>query len=593
MADRVLNALIKFRTEYDSAATQRLLASQVQLEREVQKTTRAVTAQQNALNRYSQQQRQSTAVVTQSRGNFAQLGAQLNDFTVQVGSGQNALVALSNQLGQIGFAAQAAGGRFAGLGRILLSGPGAAITAVLALSPALIKFLKDSEKGSDDLRRSLGLTAKEFEDFNNKGRTFTDIIVGAGQQAYEQFELVRKTVVGIRAAAEAAEEAIAFITKAWRNNIVGFLALFKSVGVTAQNVVTFAKYAYDLTKSLSGGPIPAQPTYESNDFLDNYRKTQIELDKFLDGADAKATARFRKRAEEEAATIIAARTSSAAVVKAANDNQNALDAYAEQLRSTAVAWADLSTYERQFLNNADFEARINAVAESLKTAADSMTYFERSGREAQRVWAEMQEAAAKAAFPVQEFADKFAAAAVSIATGSQSIKSAIADMVSFVLKELAKIAISKFVASIFGGAAADGAAFDKGGNPTGIYAKGGVIGSQQKFATGGIVNRPTNFAFAAGGVPRIGLMGEAGPEAIMPLKRGRNGKLGVEASGMTVNVYNQTGANVTTETGPDGSLEVYITQAQRKMADDIRRGGNILSSAMERTYGLTRGGGGI
>lgn len=51
------------------------------------------------------------------------------------------------------------------------------------------------------------------------------------------------------------------------------------------------------------------------------------------------------------------------------------------------------------------------------------------------------------------------------------------------------------------------------------------------YAMGGIVNRPTLFQYANGGSGRFGLMGEAGAEAILPLRRGSNGKLGVEASG--------------------------------------------------------------
>ena len=53
-----------------------------------------------------------------------------------------------------------------------------------------------------------------------------------------------------------------------------------------------------------------------------------------------------------------------------------------------------------------------------------------------------------------------------------------------------------------------------------------------KFANGGIVSSPTLFKFADGGTTRTGLMGEAGPEAIMPLKRGSDGSLGVQASGL-------------------------------------------------------------
>lgn len=59
------------------------------------------------------------------------------------------------------------------------------------------------------------------------------------------------------------------------------------------------------------------------------------------------------------------------------------------------------------------------------------------------------------------------------------------------------------------------------------FAKGGVFenGGLQAFAQGGVVSRPTVFPMARG----AGLMGEVGPEAIMPLRRGRDGKLGVVA----------------------------------------------------------------
>jgi lambda family phage tail tape measure protein len=61
------------------------------------------------------------------------------------------------------------------------------------------------------------------------------------------------------------------------------------------------------------------------------------------------------------------------------------------------------------------------------------------------------------------------------------------------------------------------------------FQKGGAIaqGRVMPFARGGVVQGPTGFAMRGG----MGLMGEAGPEAIMPLRRGPDGRLGVAAAG--------------------------------------------------------------
>jgi phage-related minor tail protein len=62
------------------------------------------------------------------------------------------------------------------------------------------------------------------------------------------------------------------------------------------------------------------------------------------------------------------------------------------------------------------------------------------------------------------------------------------------------------------------------------FAKGGVL--QQRlpvpFASGGVISSPITFPLAGG---RMGLAGERGAEAIMPLARGPDGRLGVAASG--------------------------------------------------------------
>lgn len=59
------------------------------------------------------------------------------------------------------------------------------------------------------------------------------------------------------------------------------------------------------------------------------------------------------------------------------------------------------------------------------------------------------------------------------------------------------------------------------------FAKGGVPAQVTAFADGGVVAAPTYFPMGG----NLGLMGEAGSEAILPLKRGADGSLGVASAG--------------------------------------------------------------
>lgn len=96
------------------------------------------------------------------------------------------------------------------------------------------------------------------------------------------------------------------------------------------------------------------------------------------------------------------------------------------------------------------------------------------------------------------------------------------------------------------------------------FAKGGVIdaGQVRRFATGGIVSGPVSFPMRGG----TGLMGEAGPEAIMPLKRGPDGRLGVAAGSGTSTV------NVTINTPDAASFQRSKTQIAATLARAVDRG---------------------
>ncbi|EPY2512458.1 phage tail tape measure protein [Escherichia coli] len=107
-----------------------------------------------------------------------------------------------------------------------------------------------------------------------------------------------------------------------------------------------------------------------------------------------------------------------------------------------------------------------------------------------------------------------------VTTGKLNFKSFTSSVLSDMAKILAQATMMKAVkgiGSVMG--------FDFGDVKT--NAEGGVYQSADLSRySGTVVNRPTFFAFAKG----AGVMGEAGPEAILPLRRGADGKLGVVAA---------------------------------------------------------------
>ena len=105
-----------------------------------------------------------------------------------------------------------------------------------------------------------------------------------------------------------------------------------------------------------------------------------------------------------------------------------------------------------------------------------------------------------------------------------------------------------------------------------VFAENGI----KRFARGGIVNRPTIFPFANG----TGLMGEAGPEAIIPLKRGVDGKLGVAGGGGTVvNVsVDASGSQVQGDAGQGQQLGRAIAAAIQTELIKQKRPGGLLAN---------------
>ncbi|MCW5733489.1 MAG: tape measure protein [Enhydrobacter sp.] len=154
------------------------------------------------------------------------------------------------------------------------------------------------------------------------------------------------------------------------------------------------------------------------------------------------------------------------------------------------------------------------------------------------------------------------------------------------------------VGSIFGGGGGFGSGGFGGGMLSGIggiYANGAAFhrGHEIAFANGGIVTGPTRFAMSGG---RTGIMGEAGEEGILPLRRGRGGRLGVEASGVggggTVVIVNNnadgTQARTKESRSPGGGMqiEVIVEAVESKIAGRMSRGQGALGKTIEGRYGV-------
>lgn len=175
-------------------------------------------------------------------------------------------------------------------------------------------------------------------------------------------------------------------------------------------------------------------------------------------------------------------------------------------------------------------------------------------------------------------------------------------------------ALSSFAGGLFGGGGWGGQTLSNGigiTNPNGAltyHAKGGIHpGSVLGAYSNSIVNKPTFFAFARGGTPNLGLMGEkpgSPGEAIMPLSRMRSGNLGVEVSlpptqnsalapvNVNIAVHNNSSAQVAAKTSQDPSggmrIDILVDELDKRFARRVESGQSQTGMAFDRSRNLNR-----
>lgn len=158
-------------------------------------------------------------------------------------------------------------------------------------------------------------------------------------------------------------------------------------------------------------------------------------------------------------------------------------------------------------------------------------------------------------------------------TGASNAKTAMIGLLRAIATELIKVfALQALTGFVKGGGKAGswiGKIFGIGTSSPAGNALGGVYsGGVKRFAKGGVVNGTTLFGTRDG----LGMMGEAGPEAIMPLVRGRNGALGVQAFGGGGNVVLNAPITINIQSSGQGDTNSGQLAAQigKSVQDSLR-----------------------
>jgi len=209
-----------------------------------------------------------------------------------------------------------------------------------------------------------------------------------------------------------------------------------------------------------------------------------------------------------------------------------------------LASDSLSLLQGQFETGVITNAQYSAALENIKVkfaeypavvkmADDAIKAFNTSAQSAlPTVAGQVQSAWNDMNMSIAQVPDAIGNAFTSAIAGSENLGDAMRNLLKDIGAVIVKALIMKVLFGGLGGSVgtpASAVGLDNWVEAKSIFGRGGVFDSAgvTAFAQGGIVNKPTLFPFASG----VGLMGERGAEAIMPLKRGADGSLGVSSEG--------------------------------------------------------------
>lgn len=490
--------------------------------------------------------------------------------------------------------------------------------------------LSSSFNGAEKLAKQLGLsveTAKDLmpvlkglksgsEDVNLAFNRFGTALLGGNAQAVE----LAQTMATLSKSERDAAAASSALSEAQDRMAKGRVTTKKEAEDAAKAAKTQAEALNTLLDSINGKSADFDSNYVKNveTLLMAYDKGKLSLSGFNEvfsryvamqpGAVA-ATAEWRKQLDKAEESVAKGRQNMYEQIRDAERQAEMYGLTASQI--SAIEQARLSEAIAIAQQNGASEEQIAFLQEELALRAKLTDELIKSDEK--KINEQNTKALEKQKSALEELGITFTSAFENAIAGGQGwsavLKGIEQDLVRLIVRMTVTENVAKSLKSVMDSGSLGkmiGGWFNTGGSEAAISsgsstiygppvpnANGNVFVNSPSLSaySGGVYDTPKFFQFASG----AGVFAEAGPEAIMPLKRGPDGKLGVSSDGygsVTVNVYNESGSTARTERRSDGRggsvIDVFIEQVKGAIAGDIASGNGAVPSAMERTYGMRR-----
>jgi len=560
-----------------------------------------------------------SSVITQ------QAGYQIGDFLVQVQSGTNAMVAFGQQATQVAGTLTILGGKWIGIGTALgISIP--LFTAVAAYFMRTAKAQKEVADGAQELESAFNNLNSATKDLSDSVEEYNDVLMLSKSVANSDFTpllknlsqeiAARKTLLNVERERFKLQQFTLKQEVAGRKKVID--ALFRTSNAMRDTALSNATseqerlqiqktYLEDTRRIIEANKEVFLTQREQTAQLalvdalllrnnDNLDEAVKHIEAFADVDPAAGVREAAKAAQILASNLgISLRAAMAMqgmistrptqdVFDPRDPRHNSSESALERTRRL-MEGGTLGDPTLQGVTTASGSSGASPTASTNTEASLGLETYQKALKEV--IALEEQRKAL-----IEPMATAFTDSFTSIVDGTMSVEGAFKDMSRKIVAHLWEVfvvqSLINSITGVFGGGSIGSTAIPKNNPLAGMsgsqmlpQANGGAWNNGvQMFANGGVVNSPTMFGHSGG----LGMMGEAGPEAIMPLKRGSNGKLGVQMEGGGQSVVINQSFNFSAN--GDDSVKKIIAQAapqiaqmtQKSMMDQRRRGGSMKST---------------